>query len=489
MKQNGSAKLGQGLPVQLASDWLDHWMLQLDQAELRAYLQLAHWYNTRTYHDEESLSRILPGKGVRDSIKRLEKRGLIEVIRRTGQFHYHFPHRDRDGFHRAERARPSLTEALKFQQRMSEELTGLTEKDEDDKLRARVFKRYPRLREEYELYRTKADPGAPRWRLWMELSSFLIREFEERFGSLRDDHGELFKEVSAKVLQHHLDVVDGVVREILMNVDELFVEVQLAWVIAPSEEEFVALPFVRNLAQRYKVGPEQIFLNTLEELGARGRIVVVVDPDGYLADMILSSDTGLTKSEERVLFLRPEERSQEDSERNRERVKRARNKYANYQIARAVGVLADFVAARRVRDIDAWLERIVDLVNDSLTLLPMNEGARPVLLEHVMDQFDAVRQGIDTVASRVRLAPLVDQTGETTQAKAARPKPTKPKGKKDKGKGKGKPKAKKKPAKAKPKAKQKPKAKKKPAKKQPAKKKPAKKKTKAKAKAKTTRRR
>ncbi|MEZ6183392.1 MAG: hypothetical protein R3F62_00085 [Planctomycetota bacterium] len=434
----------QGQPVQLASDWLDRWMLQLDQAELRAYLGLAHWYNTRTYHDEESLSRILPGKGVREAIKRLERRGLVEVIRQGTQFHYHFPHRDRDGFHRAERARPSLQDALAFQERMSEELTGLTEKDENDKLRAKVFKRYPQLREEYELYQTKADPGAPRWRLWMELSSFLIREFEERFGSLRDDHGALFKEVSSKVLQHHLDVIDGVVREILQHVEELFVEVQTAWVIAPAEQEFIALPFVRNLAQRYKVGPEQVFLNTLEELGARGRVVVVVDPDGYLADMILSSDTGLTKSEERVLFLRPEERAQVDSERNRERVRRARNKYANYHMARAVGVLADFVAARRVRDIDAWLERIVELVNDALSLLPMTEGERPVLLEHVMDQFDAVRQGIDTVASRVRLAPLVDASGETTVAKAARPKPIKDK--KGKGKGKKQPAAKKKPA-------------------------------------------
>ncbi|MCA8920715.1 MAG: hypothetical protein KDD82_02835 [Planctomycetes bacterium] len=479
MKHTGGASkaIGEGLPVQLASDWLDRWMIQLDQSELRAYLQLAHWYNTRTYHDEESLSRILPGKNVRDSIKRLERRGLIEVIRRGTQYHYHFPHRDRDGFHRAERARPSLSEALAFQETMSEELTGLTEKDETDKLRARVFKRYPQLREEFSLYETKADPGAPRWRLWMELSSFLIREFEERFGSLRDDHGELFKEVSAKVLQHHLDVVDGVVREILQHIGELFVEVQLAWVIAPSEQEFVALPFVRNLAQRYKVGPEQIFLNTLEELGARGRIVVVVDPDGYLSDMILSSDTGLTKSEERVLFLRPEERAQQDSERNRERVRRARNKYANYHMARAVGVLADFVAARRVRDIDAWLERIVDLVNDALSLLPMNEGARPVLLEHVMDQFDAVRQGIDTVASRVRLAPLVDETGQTTADKAARPKPAKSKKDKPQKKAGGKGKkqaAAKKGAKAKP-AKKKP-AKKKPAKKKPAKKKPAKKK-------------
>ena len=47
------------------------------------------------------------------------------------------------------------------------------------------------LREEFELYESAADEGAPRWRLWMEVSRLLIREFELRYGSLREDHGEM----------------------------------------------------------------------------------------------------------------------------------------------------------------------------------------------------------------------------------------------------------------------------------------------------------
>lgn len=379
--------------VKLGGDWLDRWLMELDQPELRTYLQLAHYYNTRTYHDTQALSRILPGKDGIKALERLERRGLLEVIRKEGQFHYHFPHRDADGYHRAERARPSLSDALAFQERMSEELMALTGQDETPALRERAFKRYPQLREEYELYESAADESAPRWRLWMEVSRLLIREFEQRYGSLREDHGELFKEVSAKVLRHHLDVIDGVVGEILERVQTLFREVHDTWVIAPEEEEFVGLPFVRRQAQRYGVGPEQVLLNTIEALGHQGKVVVSVDEGGHLASMVLPADTGLTKSEERVLFLKPEERQTTDSPRNQERVRRSRNKYANYLIDRAVQVLADFVAVGRVRGIDVWLERIVDLVNEQLSLLPMSDGRAIVQLEHVIDRFDAVRQG------------------------------------------------------------------------------------------------
>jgi hypothetical protein len=379
--------------VKLGGDWLDRWLMELDQVELRTYLQLAHYYNTRTYHDTEALSRILPGKDGIKAMERLEKRGLLEVIRKEGKFHYHFPHRDVEGFHRADRARPSLADALAFQERMSEELMSLTGQDETGALRERVFKKYPELREEYELYESAADEGAPRWRLWMEVSRLLIREFESRYSSLREDHGALFKEVSAKVLRHHLDVLDGVVREILERVSELFPEAQDQWVIAPEEQDFIGLPFVRRLAQRYGIGPEQILLNTIEALGNQGKLVVSVDEGGHLASMVLPADTGLTKSEERVLFLKPEERAQTDSPRNQERVRRSRNKYANYLIDRAVQVLADFVAVGRVRGIDMWLERIVDLVNEQLSLLPMSDGRPLVQLEHIIDRFDAVRQG------------------------------------------------------------------------------------------------
>jgi hypothetical protein len=387
--------------VKLAGDWLDRWLMELDQNELRTYLQLAHYYNTRTYHDSAALSRILPGKEGNKAMERLEKRGLLEVIRKEGKSHYHFPHRDSDGFHRAERARPSLADALAFQERMSEELLALTGQDETPALREGVFRKYPQLREEFELYESAADESAPRWRVWMEVSRLLIREFEQRYGSLREDHGDLFKEVSAKVLRHHLDVIDGVVREILERVDTLFPEVQEQWVIAPEEADFVGLPFVRRLAQRYGIGPEQIFLNTLEALGQQGKVVISVDENGYLSSVVLPSDTGLTKSEERVLFLKPEERGQEESDRNQERVRRSRNKYANYLIDRAVSVLADFVAVGRVRGIDVWLERIVDLVNEQLTLLPMHDGRALVQLEHVIDRFDAIRQGMKNRSSHV----------------------------------------------------------------------------------------
>ena len=168
--------------VKLAGDWLDRWLRELSEAELRAYLQLAHYYNTAAYHPSEGLGEVMGGRTPAKTLASLEARGLVEVVRKGEQQHYHFPHRDSDGFHRGACARPSLKEALEFQQRMSEELTELTEQDETEELRETYFERYPELLEEFQLYHSTRDGHAPRWRLWMEVGNYLIRQFEQRYG-------------------------------------------------------------------------------------------------------------------------------------------------------------------------------------------------------------------------------------------------------------------------------------------------------------------
>ena len=291
---------------------------------------------------------------------------------------------------------------------MTEELCDLTSQDETPALRKKLFAKYPALQEEFDLYENAADPDAPAWRLWMEVSRFLIREFERRFGSLKEDHGQIFKGSAAQVLRHHLDVVDGVTREVVAQVKKIFPEAHGGWVAAPTEKDFVALPIVKRLAQRYNVGPTEIFANTLEALGQQGLTVVETDPTGRFLSLVLPSTTGLTKSEDRVLFLRPEERSTgEDSPRTRERVRRARNKYANHLMQCGVSTLVDFFRADRVGDLDAAIQTITDKVNESLSLLPdgppsaMGTGDLPhpgssevasVKLEHVIDRFDALRK-------------------------------------------------------------------------------------------------
>ena len=226
------------------------------------------------------------------------------------------------------------------------------------------------------------------------VSRYLIREFERRFGSLKEDHGEIFKGSAAQVLRHHLDVVDGVTKEVVAQVSKIFPESRVTWVVAPLEKDFVALPIVKRLAQRYSVGPTEIFANVLEALGQQGITVVETDVDGKFSSLVLPSTTGLTKSEDRVLFLRPEERSQgEDSPRTRERVRRARNKYANHLINCGVSTLLVFFKEDRVPDLDAAFQTITDKVNDALSLLPSAEdGEEAVKLEHVIDRFDALRQ-------------------------------------------------------------------------------------------------
>jgi hypothetical protein len=390
--------------VKIAGDWFDRWLSELDELELKTYLEIAHFYNAKTYHDASELHHVI-GRGKQSARKleevlgRLEKHGLVEIIRHEGKYHYHFPHRDTDGFHRGARARPSIGEALSFQQKMTEELCDLTSQDETPALRKKFFAKYPALKEEYELYERSADPDAPAWRLWMEVSRYLIREFERRFGSLKEDHGEIFKGSAAQVLRHHLDVVDGVTREVVAQVSKVFPEIggspkDPRWALAPSERDFVGNPLVRRLAQRYNVGPTEIFANALEALGQQGATVVEADGDGRFLSLVLPSTTGLTKSEDRVLFLRPEERSTgEDSPRTRERVRRARNKYANHLIQCSVATLVDFFDDDRVGDLDAAFQTITDKVNEALSLLPIAEhGEETVKLEHVIDRFDALRK-------------------------------------------------------------------------------------------------
>jgi hypothetical protein len=391
------------MDVKIAGDWLERWLPELDENELKTYLEIAHFYNIRTYHDADELETIF-GKGKTSKIEqvlaKLEKRGLLEVIREEKKLHYHFPHRDTEGFHRGPGARPSISEALAFQQRMTDELCELTSQDETESLRAVYFKKYPAVKEEFDLFKKAADPDAPAWRLWMEVSRYLIHEFEVRFGSLKEDHGEVFKSSAAQVLRHHLDVVDGVTKEVVRQVGKIFDKVNDRWAVAPTEKEFTNNAIVKRLSSRFNVGATEIFANTLEALAHWGLTVVETDDAGFFASLVLPSTTGLTKSEARVLFLRPEEREAgEDSPRTRERVRRARNKYANHLIRCGVETLLDFFKEDRVRDLDLALQTITDKVNDALSLLPTaseEEGGDPgetvVMLEHVIDRFDALRK-------------------------------------------------------------------------------------------------
>ncbi len=389
------------MDVKIAGDWLERWLPELDEIELKTYLEIAHFYNVKTYHDANELTTIF-GKGkkakIDETIARLEKRGLLEVIRHEGKLHYHFPNRDVDGFHRGPSARPSIAEALAFQQRMTDELCELTSKDETDELRAEYFKKYPAVRDEFELFQKSADEDAPAWRLWMEVSRYLIHEFETRFGSLKEDHGEVFKASAAQVLRHHLDVVDGVTKEIVHQVGKIFQQANDRWAVAPTEREFTSHPIVKRLSTRFNVGSTEIFANVLEALAHWGLTVVEVDADGFFQTCILPSTTGLTKSEARVLFLRPEEREAgEDSPRTRERVRRARNKYANHLIGCGINTLLDFFKEDKVRDLDLALQTITDRVNEAISLLPTSEeGAEEapvvVTLEHVIDRFDGLRK-------------------------------------------------------------------------------------------------
>src|SRR5580698_9091625 len=65
------------MDVKIAGDWLEKWLPELDESELKAYLEIAHFYNVRTYHDANEPDTIF-GKGkkakIDEVLARLEKR-------------------------------------------------------------------------------------------------------------------------------------------------------------------------------------------------------------------------------------------------------------------------------------------------------------------------------------------------------------------------------------------------------------------------------
>src|SRR5205085_10726010 len=55
------------MDVKIAGDWLERWLPELDEIELKSYLEIAHFYNIRTYHDANELQTIF-GKGKKAKI-------------------------------------------------------------------------------------------------------------------------------------------------------------------------------------------------------------------------------------------------------------------------------------------------------------------------------------------------------------------------------------------------------------------------------------
>src|SRR5579871_6055546 len=62
--------------VKIAGDWLDRWLTELDEVELKVYLQIAHFYNMRTYHDASELATIF-GPRTRPASKAAKGSGKV----------------------------------------------------------------------------------------------------------------------------------------------------------------------------------------------------------------------------------------------------------------------------------------------------------------------------------------------------------------------------------------------------------------------------
>src|SRR5688572_3385629 len=127
--------------VLLGKDWIERWLPELAPAELRLYLVLAREAPTRTYHDVAVIRAADGGMSEEDlerNLDALERKGLIEVVRRAGKHHYHFLCRGVDGYHRKNAVRPSIKEAIEFHKSMMEELIQVASADESESLRERI---------------------------------------------------------------------------------------------------------------------------------------------------------------------------------------------------------------------------------------------------------------------------------------------------------------------------------------------------------------
>ncbi|HVY61661.1 MAG TPA: hypothetical protein VHF22_08410, partial [Planctomycetota bacterium] len=227
-------------------------------------------------------------------------------------------------------------------------------------------------RDEYQFSVENAEAGLPTWKPWMELSLHLMNRFEERYGDLKAEHAEVFKEVSAQLLRLKLEMVEKLTADVLARRDEVFPRKGEGWIAGVPESAFVALPLIRELSRKYRVGAEQIYLNTIEALQAEGLCVVELDPRGRATDLVLPSTTGLAEDEERLVFLHVEEMTTQEIERFEQtlrKIRAAKAKYQKYLLRRGVETLIDLVRRDRVSDIDALMQTVADRTNEAMDLV------------------------------------------------------------------------------------------------------------------------
>lgn len=389
--------------VQLGGDWLDFWLPKLDELQLKIYLEVAHFTNSKTYHAMSEFTEIFPERTktqIRQTLRSLEELGLIEVVRKDGMHHYHLLHLDDKNFHRARVCKPSVHAALKELESMLQELEEVSRSDDTEELRAEIFARYPSLREECALHSSTREASKPGWRLWMELAIHLQNHFDEEYGKLRALHSEIFKDISAKFVQLNLSLVDQITTDILSHKGEYFSHASDTWVASESEAVFIAKPNVRELAAKYKVGPEQIFLNVLEALQSEGCTILELSEQGKVDSLLLPTTTGLSEQKERLLFLRPDEftaAEMDDLDETYGAIRQVQEAYVEHLIGCGVLTLVEADSLRLIDDIEPLLELVKTRVNEALELvvcdqMPERMLPRQVSSKRVETVYNSCRQ-------------------------------------------------------------------------------------------------
>lgn len=353
--------------VSLSPEWIRRWTVELSDSQLRTYLALAAQYD--------------PGRKIAEpngldpqGLEALTRSGLIEALRPGGETPlYLLLHLDPNGLHQAQRVAPGVREALEEHRRMVDELCTASNQDDTEEQRRRYFETYPDLAAEYRFYQEHRTDETPPWRLWMELSMLLMAGFEERFGHIKRLRQDLFRESSAEILRIHVEILDQLVRDLLRRKQDIFPELGEGWAVDIPCERFVELPFVRKLAERSQIGPEQIYLTVREAMLQAGYVLGRLDEVGKLADLELPTRSGLDPIEEKWAFLTAQDLEQDGelpakpAERRElgRRMAAAKLKHARHLFAAGRRALEALEARGAVVDPRAELARLVVLVNEA----------------------------------------------------------------------------------------------------------------------------
>lgn len=398
--------------IRLTKKWIEKSLPFLNERELKVYLKLAVHYNVKSKKSFPGGQEISRSIGSEDkkiayrAIKKLEEKGLIEVIKRgskAGWPHneYRLLHVDEDGYHRAERCQFTLKEALRdYRERISYTTSMPSQKyeTEEDFLKA-IGRKYPDFPKDWRRIKDSypTSPKNPIEDILYDLIGYLVISHKHKYQDIWENYPHKFHQIMPEWFRTMRDKEEAIKKDLKTNEKRAEEDITYCthfldrhpeirkmmksnprskWKRLLSEKYPEAVDIMdfnygvlRELADKHGTEPRQVYRIFTELTLSKGFVGVIFDIDGYVSDLELPTTTGLSEQEERLLNLPLEneyvkdpitgkkeliERGFTPQERRNyketlERIKAAKEKYVDYIINRATEELADLCFKGYVR--------------------------------------------------------------------------------------------------------------------------------------------